>query len=174
MGGSVKFMKGYETSASTCANTPYSINNCKRGSGTPNLNGTTAKYAPLLYLPDNTSQFSTFPGCQYTGDTRIKFNSNGTMTVWSKDSAGKSTGTNCGTFTAGNSYTQVVNVPTDQVIYDSAGSAVHQCLSGEIGDGRDIRSAYGGPLTPKPVGRNPSTPAAIRWSHPSPPAGTPQ
>ncbi len=69
------------------------MSNCHRGSGTPNLNGSKAQAVGLLNLPDNSNQFVNFPGCQYTGDTRIKFNSDGTMTVWNK---GGVSGTNCG------------------------------------------------------------------------------
>ena len=32
-------------------------------------------------------KFDTYPGCNYYGDTRIRFNSNGTMTVWNTGSA---------------------------------------------------------------------------------------
>ncbi len=145
MGGSVKFMKGYETSASTCANTPYNINNCKRGSGTPNLNGTTAKYAPLLYLPDNSAQFSTFPGCQYTGDTRIKFNSNGTMTVWSTKSAGTVVGTGCGNPSA--AWPQTVAVPNEGVVYVKNASTTSKCTTGQIGDGLPMAGDVANDLT---------------------------
>jgi Tfp pilus assembly protein PilX len=133
MGGTVKFMKGYETSDPGCATTPYKITNCDRGSGTPNLNGTSAQYAPLLYLPDNSSQFSTYPGCQYTGDTRIKFNSNGTMTVWSTKSTGTTMGTGCGSSTG--SWPQTVNVPDGNVIYIKNASTTAKCTTGQIGDG---------------------------------------
>src|SRR4029078_5931396 len=73
-------------------------------------------------------------------------NNNGTMTVWSKDSTGKATGTGCGTFTAANA-PQTVNVPTDMVIYVSAGSAVHRCLSGEIGDSLPLGTYTGSATT---------------------------
>ena len=41
-------------------------------------------------MVDTSDQFSTFPGCVYTGDTRIRFNSDGTMTVCNTKSAGTS------------------------------------------------------------------------------------
>ena len=104
------------------------------------------RYADPLYLDDTSAKFATYPGCHYYGATRIKFNASpaGTMTVISKDSAGKATGTGCGTFTAANSYTQSnLAVPNDQVIYVSAGGAVHRCLSGEIGDGLPLGTYAG-------------------------------
>lgn len=134
--GSPVFQKGFQTATPSCANTPYNINNCKRGSGTPDLNGTRAQYAPLLYLPDNSSQFANFPGCQYTGDTRIRFNSNGTMRVWSYRSAGTTVGAGCGNPSA--SWPQTVNVPTDGVIYVKNSSSTARCTTGQIGDGLPI------------------------------------
>ena len=133
MGGNATFLQGYETADPACQTTPYSVSNCKRGSGTPNLNGNKASYAPQLLLPDNANNFSTYPGCQYTGDTRIKFNSDGTMTVWSTKSAGTSTGTGCGTFTGSSPVT--VPVPNDQVIYVKNWTSQSQCTAGQVGDG---------------------------------------
>lgn len=146
-----QFVNGFETSAPTCQTaTGPNYTGCLRYNsgipvyGTPAQGATPAVvvppvYSPTLYLDDTSAKFSTYPGCHYYGATRIKFGQDGNgnaalgqMTVWSKDSAGQSTGTGCGTFTAANGYKQTVNIPTDQVIYDSAGSAVHQCLSGEI------------------------------------------
>ena len=132
--GSTVFLKQYETSDPKCQ-TP-SIANCRRGSGTPNLNGGLPRYAPLLYLPDNSNQFATFPGCQYTGDTRLKFNSDGTMTVWSYKSAGTTLGTGCGN--PAGPWPQTVNVPTDQVIYIKNASTQAKCTTGQIGDGLPI------------------------------------
>jgi hypothetical protein len=156
-----QFVNGFETAAPNCATaTAPNYTACLRYNsgipvyGVPASGGAPAvvvppKYSEPLYLDDTSAKFATYPGCHYYGATRIKFGTPalGQMTVWSKDSAGMSTGTNCGTFTAGNSYTQVVNVPTDQVIYDSAGSAVHQCLSGEIGDGLPLGTYTGAPNT---------------------------
>jgi hypothetical protein len=152
MGGSVLFQKGYETADPRCSNTPYNINNCKRGGGNPNLNSFQAKYAPLLYLPDNSDQFATFPGCRYTGNTRIRFNSNGTMTVWSSDSQGTSVGAGC---TDGGSWigrSQTVNVPNEAVVYVKNDTSTHKCAAGEVGDGipisqdinRDLSTFYCG------------------------------
>ena len=98
--GRPKFLKGYETSDPACKTaTPATTTpTCWRGiGGSPNFNGNRRAYAGPLYLPDNSTSFATYPGCQYTGDTRIKFNADGTMTVWSKKSAGTTVGTGCGT-----------------------------------------------------------------------------
>ena len=133
------FLTGFETSEPACktATSPAYLACLRSGSGTP-VYGTTGavvppRYADPLYLDDTSAKFATYPGCHYYGATRIKFNASpaGTMTVFSKDSAGKATGTGCGTFTAANSYTRSnLAVPNDQVIYVSAGRAVHRCLSG--------------------------------------------
>ncbi len=160
MSGSPNFKKGYETSAPNCANTPYNVNNCKRGTATPNLNGNQAKWAATLDLEDNSSKFATFPGCVYTGDTRIIFKSNGTMDVWNTKSAvgsppavpgvvgpGSPTGTNCGNvanfkptsaadLTPSSSYSkQNVPVPNDLVIYVKNAPATTSCVPGQIVNG---------------------------------------
>ena len=132
-----RFLQGFETADPKCK-TP-SIANCRRGSGTPNLNGGQPRYAPLLYLPDNSSAFSGYPGCQYTGDTRIKFNSDGTMTVWSRDSAGTVVGAGCGTpalFAGGAS--QTIPVPNNKVIYVKNASSTAKCTTGRVGDGLPV------------------------------------
>jgi hypothetical protein len=152
-----QFVNGFETAAPACqtATAPKYAACLRYNSGTPvygvPASGSTPavvvppKYSDPLYLDDTSAKFSTYPGCHYYGATRIKFGTPalGQMTVYSKDSAGKTTGTGCGTFTAGNAYTQSVNIPTDQVIYVSAGSAVHQCVSGEIGDGLPLGTYTG-------------------------------
>jgi hypothetical protein len=155
--GATRFLKGYETSDPGCEVTvapkpvhAYDINDCKRGSGTPNLNGNTAKYQPKLNLLDNSAAFATYPGCVYTGDTRIKFKSNGTMDVWNTGSVGTSltgptplspTGTACGVAanfkpTSASDPTptgkQTVNVPSDLVIYVKNGAGTTNCAPGQI------------------------------------------
>ncbi|HEY5183737.1 MAG TPA: hypothetical protein VIM19_02270 [Actinomycetes bacterium] len=132
--GTPLFKKGFETADPNCATTPYSESNCYRGSGNPNLNGLNAQAVGLLNLPDNSNQFVNFPGCQYTGDTRIKFNSNGTMTVWNK---GGVSGTNCGSASqlASTNGQSGIPVPTDQVIYVRNAATQTKCTAGQIGDG---------------------------------------
>jgi Tfp pilus assembly protein PilX len=139
--GSTTFKKGYETSDTNCktavAGNDYA--KCWRatGSASPNFNGNPPTYAGPLNLQDNSSAFASYPGCDYTGDTRIKFNSDGTMTVWSKGSAGMaSVGAGCGTpalFATGAS--QTVTVPTDQTIYVANGATQSKCTTGQVGDG---------------------------------------
>ena len=137
MNGSPVFLQGFETSDPDCQ-TP-TVGNCTRGGASPDLNGNTPSYAPLLYLPDNSNSFSTYPGCQYTGSTRIKFNSDGTMTVWSRDSAGTVVGAGCGTpalFAGGAS--QTIPVPNNKVIYVKNASSTAKCTTGRVGDGLPV------------------------------------
>lgn len=137
MNGSPAFLKGFETADPDCQ-TP-SVANCTRGSANPDLNGATPTYAPLLYLPDNSNAFSNYPGCQYTGSTRIKFNNNGTMTVWSRDSVGTVLAAGCGNpalFAGGAS--QTIPVPTDKVIYVKNAASQAKCTTGRIGDSLPI------------------------------------
>jgi len=150
------FLSGFETSTPGCKTaTGPSYSACLRSGSPIPVYGTAAIPVPpswkeTLYLDDTSSKFATYPGCHYYGSTRVKFNVTpaGTMSVWSKDSAGKVTGTGCGTFTAGNSFTQTnLAVPVDQVIYASAGSATHKCLSGEIGDGLPLGNYTGSNTT---------------------------
>ena len=150
------FLSSFETANPGCKTaTATSYSACLRsGSGIPVYGSVSSPIPPIyadpLYLDDTSAKFATYPGCHYYGATRLKFNASpaGTMTVYSKDSAGKSTGTNCGTFTAANSYTQTnIAIPQDQVIYVSAGSAVHRCLSGEIGGGLPLGTYTGSATT---------------------------
>ena len=150
------FQSSFETSTPGCktATGPNYAGCLRSGSPIPVYGSTTTTippvYADPLYLDDTSAKFATYPGCHYYGATRVKFNVTpaGTMTVWSKDSAGKSTGANCGTFTAAGGYVATnIPVPTDQVIYVSAGSATHQCLSGEIGDGLPVGTYTGNNAT---------------------------
>lgn len=83
-------------------------------------------YHDTLYLPDNSGAFASYPGCQYTGPTRIIFNSDGTMNVWSKQST---TTAACGGTAPWNAR---VPVPADQVIYVKSGTSTHVCRQGEI------------------------------------------
>ncbi len=139
--GSTQFKKGFETSDPQCASGTAADNyaDCWRGSGPPNLNGNKGTYVGPLYLPDNSSQFASFPGCDFTGDTRIRFNSDGTMTVWSKKSVGTTVGAGCGDPTAyGTGASQTVPVPTDQTIYVKNASTQAKCTTGQIGDGLPI------------------------------------
>lgn len=152
-----KFALGLETSDPKCklaiAGTPTTYKNCDRTGNSADYASSWPIYAETLDLPDNSDQFQTFPGCQYSGATRIKFQGDGTMRVWSKDSSTPLTSSACGGGTAALTNTSasglgaVVNVPNDQVIYVRAGSSgVHQCLPQEIGDGLPL----GTPTSPTP------------------------
>lgn len=161
-----RFLMGYETSDPSCTlalgagdssgiGTAAGKGKCWRStSGVLPYVGLSqygAKPAGLLYLPDNSDKFSGFPGCHYYGDTRIRFNNNGTMDVWNSTSSGQTllnpgtpTGTNCGTAASfvpasGKKYPtakQTVPVPDNMVIYvsaTSAGSAT--CSPGQVVNG---------------------------------------
>jgi hypothetical protein len=160
--GTPKFLKGYETADPACpvvAAVPYDVTKCMRGSGTPNLNGSVALGAKRLDLVDNSSAFATFPGCVYTGDTRIRFKSDGTMDVWNTGSVGTSllgpgspAGTNCGVAanfkpTSASDPTptgkQNVPVPRDMIIYVKTGAAISSCSPGQIVNGTTSGSTTG-------------------------------
>ena len=85
-----KFALGLETSDPKCklaiAGTPSTYKNCDRTGNSADYASSWPIYAATLDLPDNSDQFKNFPGCQYSGATRIKFQSDGTMKVWSKGS----------------------------------------------------------------------------------------
>ena len=133
-----KFVQGYETSDPACSG-GTSANGwagCWRGTGGPDVNGTSAKYAAVKYLPDNSNAFLSYPGCQYTGDTRIKFNAPGTMTVWSYGSAGTTLAPGCGN--PAGPWPQTLSVPTDQVIYIKASATQTKCATGAVGDGLPV------------------------------------
>ena len=72
MSGSPTFLKGFETSDPGCktATGPTYAGVLPRVRATPNYNGYKPVYAGQLNPPDNTNLFSSYPGCQYTGDTR--------------------------------------------------------------------------------------------------------
>ncbi len=138
-----KFAGGMETSDPKCKNAvagqPSTYGNCDRTGNGADYGSSFPTYSDPKYLPDNSDEFQNYPGCQYRGATRIKFNANGTMTVWSKESQ---TTAACG---GNNPFPATVNVPTDQVIYVKDGvSGLHQCKSGEIGDGLPL-GTYNGP-----------------------------
>jgi hypothetical protein len=115
--------------------------------------GTTASQTGILSLPDNSSVFDSSPGCVYTGDTRIRFNADKTMTVWNTMSSGTTltlpktpAGTNCGTASnfipaAPGKYPssgQTVPVPDDMVIYVKNSTSVPSsttCVPGQIVNG---------------------------------------
>lgn len=134
-----RFLQGIESAFPDCRNvvsgTRSTWNRCLRSGSSYTATGSNAtfgvapRYATNLYLPDNSAEFANHPGCHYYGATRIVFHSNGTMTVWSKDSdfdgvvlakaddEGNAP-TTCGTREALKSPSgATVPVPSDMVIY---------------------------------------------------------
>ncbi len=165
-----RFLQGFETADFNCTaalgkgdasgvGTSAGQGKCWRtgSSAYPYVGTNGAGPALALTLPDNSDQFATFPGCVYTGDTRIRFKSDGTMDVWNTTSAGTSllgpgtpAGTNCGTDTLfvpgpGGAPTapQNVPVPNDMVIYvkNTGSSAV--CNPGQVVNGSASGSSSG-------------------------------
>ena len=132
---------------------------CYRNAG--GANPTFAKgisYVPQLPMPASngalqaqtisTTSYGT-PGCGYTGPTRIHFNNDGTMDVWSPYT--KTVNTGCGTapFTASS---QRITVPANNVIYvagvpsGQASPAAGNCAAGAIGgfpQANDVNFSYG-------------------------------
>jgi Tfp pilus assembly protein PilX len=132
-----RFAMGLETSDAKCKLAKPGLSNtyknCDRTGNSADYGSSWPAWAETKDLPDNSDQFKNFPGCQYSGATRIVFQGDGTMKVWSKESRTPLTTAACG----GNAPSgTAVNVPNDQVIYVRGGVAgTHQCLSQEIGDG---------------------------------------
>ncbi len=168
MGGSgssrPRFLKGFEVADPACTETAgrpdgsgvgtnAGKGKCWRSTSSTNPYVGTAGARPALqlYLPDNSDKFVTYPGCNYYGDTRIRFNSNGTMTVWNTTSAGqdlKGPGSpsdlNCGNASqfvpaSGQKYPgtgQTVTMPDELVIYvQAAPSGSATCVPGQVVNG---------------------------------------
>jgi hypothetical protein len=164
------FLQGFETADPNCpvvATTAVTRGQCYRyypysngtaASGRPYFGSAAgARYADKLDLPDNSAEFVNYPGCVFWGDTRIKFNNNGTMTVWNTLSNGQTIvnpvspgGTNCG---VASSYKptsasdprpasgQTIPVPTDMVIYVRNTGAANPCIPGQIVNGASSGSS---------------------------------
>ncbi|MCO5301131.1 MAG: hypothetical protein M9886_14375 [Candidatus Nanopelagicales bacterium] len=190
-----QFLKGYQMADPDCTEelgTPDNNGvgknagkgNCWRNTSSvnPYLGTAGARPALPLYLPDNSDKFDTYPGCNYYGDTRIKFNSNGTMTVWNTSSAGKSVqgpdsppGLNCGNASqfkpaTGQKYPatgQTVPVPTDLVIYvEAADTGSATCVPGQIVNGSNSGSTSSD-VIPQGVGITPQDVEDISYYNPS-------
>ncbi len=164
--GNATFKQGFTTYASGCPKTATTSASaakaagCYVGSGSPSLSTKGARWANVNLLPDTTGDLVNKPGCQYTGDTRIRFNSNGTMDVWNTMSAGTAIGfvgspavlasaPNCGNATnfkpaSGQKYPaakQTVPVPDGLVIYVRNSSTSATCTPGQIVNGTTSGSA---------------------------------
>lgn len=189
-----RFLKGFEVADPDCteaAGRPdangigrnVGKGTCWRDTSSTNPYVGTAGARPALplYLPDNSDKFVTYPGCNYYGDTRIRFNNNGTMTVWNTTSAGKSlkgpdspAGLNCGNSAqfipaTGQKYPatgQTVPVPDELVIYVQAattGSAT--CVPGQVVNGTTSGSTSNDQI---PVGTGSTFPGVTDISYYNP------
>ena len=190
-----QFLKGFQMADPDCTEEAGTPDNngvgknagkgtCWRNTSTTNpyLGTAGARPALSLYLPDNSDKFDTYPGCNYYGDTRIRFNGNGTMTVWNTGSAGKSVtgpdsppGLNCGIASqfkpaSGQKYPangQTVPVPTDMVIYvEAAGTGSATCVPGQIVNGSTSGSSSSD-VIPKGTGSTPQDVTDISYYNPS-------
>jgi hypothetical protein len=127
----VEFKEGLQTADPKCKASlrtdPDTWKNCDRTGIGANYGSSWPQYASPLYLEDNSAKFKTYPGCQYTGATRIKFNSGGTMTVWSLETL--TAPASCG---GDKPWNKTVAVPNDQVVYVKSGSSKRPCASQEI------------------------------------------
>ena len=187
-----RFLQGIESAYPRCDNVVAGNRNtwrqCLRDDSdfTPTGNSATfgepPRYARPLHLADSSAEFAHFPGCHYYGATRIVFHSNGTMTVWSPDTAAAVGAgaeirkldddgdgpTNCGSTTAlSSSSGATVPLPSDFVIYAASvpsGAGVPQQivpaghLAGVLPLGNydpDVNTGVGG----DPGHRTSSTPA---------------
>ncbi len=155
-----RFLQGYDTADPNCTaalGRPDSSGNgqaagqgkCWRSTSgtTPYVGAVGAKPASLLYLTDNSDTFATFPGCVYTGDTRIRFLADGTMDVWNTSGSpaelgpGTPGGTNCGTAAFSSDASgrptapQNVPVPNDMVIYVKNSGTTQACVPGQVVNG---------------------------------------
>lgn len=141
------FPQGLETSDPACKaavkTDPATHKLCDRTGNGADYGSAAPVYAPPQYLEDNTAKFAAYPGCTYTGATRIKFLDTGKMTVWSKESTGLSAA--CGGTAVTLDVGATVDVPTDKVVYVKAGTTVRTCKSKEI-DGTSLPvGTYSGP-----------------------------
>jgi hypothetical protein len=144
-GVSPQFKEGVQTADPKCklaSRTNASTwMNCDRNGTSANFGSSYPQWAEPLYLPDNSAAFAAYPGCQYSGATRLIFNSDGTMKVWSRE-------TTPGTAACGGDKPDgvTVPVPTDKVIYVKAAGTKRQCLAQEI-DGTLPLGTYNGSNT---------------------------
>lgn len=136
------FPYSMETSDPACKNATSRNNyaSCYRNGGSANpIFDRPPGYVGLLQLPDNSASFSGYPGCQFVGQTRIKFLANGTMQVWSPRTTSSNSST---TATCGGSRPAgvIVPIPDGQVIYarNDPSVAPYRCATGEIGDGLPV------------------------------------
>jgi Tfp pilus assembly protein PilX len=134
-----RFLQSVESANPDCSGVVAGNRNtwsqCLRSGSTYTATGASATFqvAPAYhtpyYLQDSSAAFATYPGCHYYGATRIIFNANGTMDVWSpsSDFTGAAiavappggTAPDCGSKAALSSTNGAtgIAVPSDMVIY---------------------------------------------------------
>lgn len=163
--GSTQFKQGFTTYTSTCPKSAVTSataakGTCFRGTGSPSLSTKGARWGNVNLLPDTTADLVNKPGCQYRGDTRIRFNANGTMDVWNTMSAGTTIGftgspeviasaPSCGNPAAfvpasGQKHPaakQTVPVPDGLVIYVRNSGSSATCSPGQVVNGTTSGSA---------------------------------
>lgn len=146
MSGSPIFNGPVTTAYPNCSSAPPT-SKCYRPNGS--ASPTFAKgisYVPVLPMPPSNTTLLTQtvsatavapgPGCAYTGPTRIHFNSNGTMDVWSPYTKTVNSGCGVAPFT---SASQRLAVPNNNVIYVAGvpsgqpTPAAGDCPAGAIG-----------------------------------------
>lgn len=147
LSSNARFEMGIESANTRCLNVTANSNTwnqCLRPNSTARF-GKQPVYSSALYLQDTSAEFATHPGCHYYGATRIVFNANGTMTVWSADSdtpgaqlavpTPEGVTPSCGTGAAlASAAGATVPVPHDMVVYvASSGAERRQLRAGEIG-----------------------------------------
>ena len=190
-----RFLQGIESAYPNCQNvvagTRSTWNRCLRSGSTFTQSGSSATFgvAPAyedpLALEDNSAEFANFPGCHYYGATRIILRSNGTMTVWSKDSyftgavlsvaPDGGAAPSCGTGSAlASTSGATVPVPSGMVVYvgpaptSGTGAVTRRMLyGGEIGgeSGRTLPlGTYSATYAaPQPTSGNPSPGHGTRY-----------
>jgi hypothetical protein len=174
------FSKTFETSDTRCNNATANRNtwaaNCLRFgrnvSSSATFGTSQPRYAIPKYLPDNSVQFKTNPGCHYYGATRVIFQADGKMRVWNKRSVnnnippvaiaapGATTVPDCGSLDALNADDgALLPVPDEMVIYTQStpnGFANRQCFKDEIGGLSGSRLPIGNFTGAAATGRNQS------------------
>ncbi len=151
-----KFLQGYEVADPACKDNgrPDGSGNgrsvgkgkCWRSTSdtTPYVGAFGAVQGKLLYLEDSSAKFVNYPGCFYTGDTRIRFKSDGTMDVWTTKPpalgpdtpAGTSCGAKSSTDAQGRPTTKsTVPVPDGMVIYAKNSGTTKACVPGQVVNG---------------------------------------
>jgi Tfp pilus assembly protein PilX len=168
------FEKGVLTANPPCRTiTPSTWINCLRtgSSSSTNFNLIKPLIALPLYLPDNSSEFVTDPGCHYSGSTRVVFSSTGTvgkMTVWNGTAINPNAAPvaipawpggpvpYCGTpATLQSAAGETMDVPNDMVIYAGPQTGTtRQCRAGELGGPAGLKLPLGSYTGNIPTGPN--------------------